>query len=68
MISDKVVLHGVNKSYQYALVDILGRTKQQGFLEAQKDEIILDESLNPGIYLLQLRDKTNTITSKIVVN
>ena len=68
MISNKVVLHGVNKSYQYALVDILGRTKQQGFLEAQKDEIILDESLNPGIYLLQLRDKTNTITSKIVVN
>ena len=68
MISDKVVLHGVNKSYQYALVDILGRTKQQGFLEAQKDEIILDESLNPGIYLLQLRDKTNTIISKIVVN
>ena len=68
MISDKVVLHGVNKSYQYALVDILGRTKQQGYLEAQKDEIILDESLNPGIYLLQLRDKTNTITSKIVVN
>ena len=68
MISDKVVLHGVNKSYQYSLVDILGRTKQQGFLEAQKDEIILDESLNPGIYLLQLRDKTNTITSKIVVN
>ena len=68
MISDKVVLHGVNKSYQYALVDILGRTKQQGFLEPQKDEIILDESLNPGIYLLQLRDKTNTITSKIVVN
>ena len=68
MISDKVVLHGVNKSYQYALVDILGRTKQQGFLEAQKDEIILDESLNPGVYLLQLRDKTNTITSKIVVN
>ena len=68
MISDKVVLYGVNKSYQYALVDILGRTKQQGFLEAQKDEIILDESLNPGIYLLQLRDKTNTITSKIVVN
>ena len=68
MISDKVVLHGVNKSYQYALVDILGRTKQQGFLEAQKEEIILDESLNPGIYLLQLRDKTNTITSKIVVN
>ena len=68
MISDKVVLHGVNKSYQYALVDILGRTKQQGFLEAQKDEIILDESLNPGIYLLQLRDKANTITSKIVVN
>ena len=68
IISDKVVLHGVNKSYQYALVDILGRTKQQGFLEAQKDEIILDESLNPGIYLLQLRDKTNTITSKIVVN
>ena len=68
MISDKVVLYGVNKSYQYALVDILGRTKQQGFLEAQKDEIILDESLNPGVYLLQLRDKTNTITSKIVVN
>ncbi len=68
MISDKVVLYGVNKSYQYALVDILGRTKQQGFLEAQKDEIILDESLNPGIYLLQLRDKTNTIISKIVVN
>ena len=68
MISDKVVLHGVNKSYQYALVDILGRTKQQGFLEAQKDEIILDESLNPGIYLLLLRDKTNTIKSKIVVN
>ena len=68
MISDKVVLYGVNKSYQYALVDILGRTKQQGFLEAQKDEIILDESLNPGIYLLQLRDKANTITSKIVVN
>ena len=68
MISEKIVLHGVNKSYQYALVDILGRTKQQGFLEAQKDEIILDESLNPGIYLLQLRDKTNTITSKIVVN
>ena len=68
MISDKVVLYGVNKSHQYALVDILGRTKQQGFLEAQQDEIILDVSLNPGIYLLQLRDKTNTITSKIIVN
>ena len=68
MISEKVVLFGVNKSYQYALVDILGRNKQQGFLEAHKDEIILDESLNPGIYVLKLKDKTNTITSKIVVN
>ena len=68
MISDKVVLYGVDKSHQYALVDILGRTKQQGFLEAQQDEIILDESLNPGIYVLRLRDKTNTITSKIIVN
>ncbi len=68
MISDKVVLYGVDKSHQYALVDILGRTKQQGFLEAQQDEIILDESLNPGIYVLRLRYKTNTITSKIIVN
>jgi hypothetical protein len=68
MISEKVVLYGINKSYQYALVDILGRTKQQGFLEAHQDEIILDESLNPGIYVLKLRNKTNTITSKIIVN
>ncbi len=68
MISEKVILYGVNKSYTYALVDILGRTKQSGFLEANKEEIILDESLISGIYVLKLSDQTNTITSKIVVN
>jgi hypothetical protein len=68
MISEKVVLFGVNKSYQYALVDILGRTKQQGFLEASQNEIILDQTLSSGVYLLKLENKANTIKSKIVVN
>ena len=68
IISDKVVLHGVDKSYQYALVDILGRTKQQGFLEASQNEIILDQILSSGIYILKLKDKTNTLTAKILVN
>jgi len=68
MISEKVVLFGVDKSYQYALVDILGRTKQQGFLEASQNEIILDQILSPGIYILKLKDKTNTLKAKILVN
>ena len=68
MISDKVVLYGVNESYQYALVDILGRTKQQGFLEASQNEIILDQILSSGVYLLKLENKANTFTTKILVN
>jgi hypothetical protein len=68
MISEKVVLFGANKSYQYALVDILGRTKQKGFLEACQNEIILDQILSSGIYILKLKDKTNTLTAKILVN
>ena len=68
MISKKVVLFGADKSYQYALVDILGRTKQKGFLEASQNEIILDQILSSGIYILKLKDKTNTLTAKILVN
>ena len=68
MMSEKVVLFGIDKPYQYALVDILGRTKQQGFLEASQNEIILDQSLSSGVYLLKLENKANTIKSKIVVN
>ena len=68
IISDKVVLHGVDKSYQYALVDILGRTKQQGFLEASQNEIILDQILSSGVYLLKLENKANTLITKILVN
>ena len=68
MISEKVVLFGVDKSYQYALVDILGRTKQQGFLEASQNEIILDQILSSGVYLLKLENKANTLVTKILVN
>ena len=68
IIYDKVVLHGVDKSYQYALVDILGRTKQQGFLEASQNEIILDQILSSGVYLLKLENKANTLITKILVN
>jgi len=68
MMSEKVVLFGIDKPYQYALVDILGRTKQQGFLEASQNEIILDQTLSSGVYLLKLENKANTIKSKIVVN
>ena len=68
MISEKVVLFGVDKSYQYALVDILGRTKQQGFLEASQNEIILDQILSSGVYLLKLENKANTYITKILVN
>jgi hypothetical protein len=68
MMSEKVVLFGIDKPYQYALVDILGRTKQQGFLEASQNEIILDQTLSSGVYLLKLDNKANTIKSKIVVN
>ena len=68
MISEKVVLFGVDKSYQYALVDILGRTKQQGFLEASQNEIILDQILSSGVYLLKLENKANTLITKILVN
>ena len=68
MISDKVVLYGVDKSHQYALVDILGRTKQQGFLEASQNEIILDQILSSGVYLLKLENKANALITKILVN
>ena len=68
IISEKVVLFGVDESYQYALVDILGRTKQQGFLEASQNEIILDQILSSGVYLLKLENKANTFTTKILVN
>ena len=68
MMSEKVVLFGIDKPYQYALVDILGRIKQQGFLEASQNEIILDQTLSSGVYLLKLENKANTIKSKIVVN
>ena len=68
IISEKVVLFGVEESYQYALVDILGRTKQQGFLEASQNEIILDQILSSGVYLLKLENKANTFTTKILVN
>ena len=68
IISEKVVLFGVDESYQYALVDILGRTKQQGFLEASQNEIILDQILSSGVYLLKLENKANTLVTKILVN
>ena len=68
IISEKVVLFGVDESYQYALVDILGRTKQQGFLEASQNEIILDQILSSGVYLLKLENKANTLITKILVN
>lgn len=68
IISEKVVLFGVDKSYKYTLVDILGRTEQQGFLETNQSEIILDQILNSGVYLLKLEDKANTLTTKILVN
>ena len=68
MISKKVVLFGVDKPYQYTLVDILGRTEQQGFLEANQSEIILDQILNSGVYLLKLEYKANMLTTKILVN
>ena len=68
MISKKLVLFGADKSYQYALVDILGRTKQKGFLEASQNEIILDQILSSGVYLLKLENKANTLITKILVN
>jgi hypothetical protein len=67
IVSDKVIIYGINKPYQYTLVDILGRTKQKGFLKENKPEIIFQKSLKSGMYILKLQNEYNACSGRVLV-
>ena len=67
IIYDKVVIYGIDKPYQYALVDLLGRTKQKGFLKENQSEIIFQKSLKSGMYILKLQNEYNACSGRVLV-
>jgi len=67
IIYDKVVIYGIDKPYQYALVDLLGRTKQKGFLKENQAEIIFQKSLKSGMYILKLQNEYNACSGRVLV-
>jgi hypothetical protein len=67
IVSDKVVIYGIDKAYQYILVDLLGRTKQKGFLKENQPEIIFQKSLKSGMYILKLQNEYNACSGRLLV-
>jgi hypothetical protein len=67
IVSDKVVIYGIDKPYQYTLVDLLGRTKQKGFLKENQPEIIFQKSLKSGMYILKLQNEYNACSGRLLV-
>ena len=67
IVSDKVVIYGIDKAYQYTLVDLLGRTKQKGFLKENQPEIIFQKSLKSGMYILKLQNEYNACSGRLLV-
>ena len=67
IISDKVIIYGIDKPYQYTLVDLLGRTKQKGFLKENQAEIIFQKSLKSGMYILKLQNEYNACSGRVLV-
>ena len=65
--NDKVVIYGIDKPYQYALVDLLGRTKQKGFIRENQAEIIFQKSLKSGMYVLKLQNEYNACSGRVLV-
>ena len=67
IVSDKVVIYGIDKPYQYTLVDLLGRTKQKGFLKENQAEIIFQKALKSGMYILKLQNEYNACSGRVLV-
>ena len=67
IVSDKVVIYGIDKAYQYTLVDLFGRTKQKGFLKENQAEIIFQKSLKSGMYILKLQNEYNACSGRVLV-
>jgi len=67
IVSDKVIIYGIDKPYQYTLVDLLGRTKQKGFLKENQPEIIFQKSLKSGMYILKLQNEYNACSGRLLV-
>ena len=67
IVSDKVIIYGIDKPYQYTLVDLLGRTKQKGFLKENQSEIIFQKSLKSGMYILKLQNEYNACSGRLLV-
>ena len=67
IVSDKVIIYGIDKPYQYTLVDLLGRTKQKGFLKENQPEIIFQKSLKSGMYVLKLQNEYNAYSGRLLV-
>jgi hypothetical protein len=55
IVSDKVALYGVDESFKYYLIDLVGRIQQEGYLEENQSEIIFQKSLKSGMYILKLQ-------------
>lgn len=68
MVYDKVILQGIDKSYRYSLVDLIGRVQQSGELKANQIEILLNQSLNSGIYVLKIENEYNSYSEKLLVH
>lgn len=67
IIYDKVLIYGIDKPYQYVLVDLLGRTKQKGFLKENQAEIIFQKPLKSGMYILKLQNEYNACSGRVLV-
>jgi hypothetical protein len=68
MVYDKVILQGIDKSYRYSLVDLIGRVQQSGQLKVNQVEILLNQSLNSGIYVLKIENEYNSYSEKLLVH
>jgi hypothetical protein len=67
IVSDKVALYGVDESFKYYLIDLVGRTQQEGYLEENQSEILLKQSISTGVYILKIENKQSTFSGKLLV-
>lgn len=68
ILSDQIVLFDIDTTYNYKLVDLLGRTQQHGKVDPKQSVILLDKSFSSGIYLLKLENELESYSGKLVVN
>ncbi|NCG04986.1 MAG: hypothetical protein GWO82_06615 [Bacteroidetes bacterium] len=67
IVSDKVALYGVDESFKYYLIDLVGRTQQEGYLKENQSEILLKQSISTGVYILKIENKQSTFSGKLLV-